>query len=139
MVLRKAGLKVRELVFPPGKGAWRELEEIQRAALCGVERMFAKGTPRWPDVLRFTDDFTASGFLQGLLIHGVKIPEDVRIVSLSNRGFGPVFYKTLAREEMDPLSHGKSVAEYVKKYLLTGEIPNSLTLDSVFRPGETFP
>ena len=139
LVLCKAGLKVRELVFAPGKGNGHELEATQRAALCGAERMFAKGTPRWPDVLRFTDDFTASGFLQGLLIHGVKIPEDVRVVSLSNRGFGPVFYKTLAREEMDPFSHGKSVAEYVTKYLRTGEIPDSLTLDSVFRAGETFP
>ena len=138
-VLCKAGLKVHELVFAPRKVAGCELEETQRAALRGVERMFAKGTPRWPDVLRFTDDFTASGFLQGLLIHGVKVPDDVRIVSLSNLGFGPVFQKILTREEMDPFSHGKAVTEYVTQYLRTGKTPDSLMLDSVFRPGETFP
>ena len=137
-VLRKEGLRVREIVLPPREGGY-ELEETQRAALEGVERLFEKGSPKWPDVLRFTDDFTASGFLQGLLLHGVRIPEDVRVVTLSNRGFGPVFHKALACEEMDPFAHGRSVAAAVTKYLQTGQMPSPLTLDAVFRPGDTFP
>jgi len=137
-VLVGEGLEVREMVFPPQEGQY-ELEATQRAALQGVEALFADGTPRWPDVLRFTDDFTASGFLQGLLLHGVKVPEDVCVVSLSNRGFGPVFHKVLTREEMDPFAHGRAVATFVTTYLQTGKMPHPLTLDAVFCPGDTFP
>ena len=137
-ILKKEGLDVRELVFTPREDAF-ELEDTQRAALKGVEGLFKRGLPKWPDVLRFTDDFTATGFLQGLLLHGVRVPEDVRVVSLSNRGFGPVFHKTLAREEMDPFAHGQAVAAYVTAYLKTGRLPPPLTLDAVFLPGKTFP
>ncbi len=137
-VLRQAGLRVREFVFAPREGGF-ELEEVQLAALRGVAAWFRRGQPPWPDLLRFTDDFTAMGALQGLMLHGVRIPETVRVVTLANRGFGPVYHRPLSREEMDPFAHGQIVASAIIGYLQTGRAPTDVTLDAVYVDGETFP
>ena len=49
-----------------------------------------------PDVLFFVDDYIASGAMVALLHEGVRIPEDVRVASLYNKGLGPVAPLTFA-------------------------------------------
>jgi DNA-binding LacI/PurR family transcriptional regulator len=69
--------------------------------------------PVLPDMLWFPDDFVARGALLALTANGIRIPDDVQVISWANKGHGPVFIKSLTRVEMDPKAHGNRVAECI--------------------------
>lgn len=107
----------------------------------GYEQMVAllkKARGRLPDVLLFTDDHLAQGGLLALMERGVHVPEDVRVVTHANRGFGPFWIKPLTRLEMDPVAQGNAVARAVLAYLKTRHLPAVQVLGSVWKPGQTF-
>lgn len=91
-----------------------------------------------PDVLLFTDDHLAQGGLLALMARGLRVPEDVRVVTHANRGQGPFWIKPLTRLEMDPVAQGRDVAQAVLAFLRTGRFPAGLCLGSVWRSGRTF-
>ena len=86
----------------------------------------------------FTDDYVAQGALLALALAGVRVPEDVAVVSHSNKGLGPVWANPLTRLEMDPITHGREVAKVVVGHLKSGAFPPSLVLGSVWKNGATF-
>ena len=114
------------------------LEEIQRAGMLAMRKRLRLGTPL-PDVLLFCDDYLTLGALPVLLEAGVRIPEDVSLVTLSNRGFGPVFTKSLARIEYDAAANATAFAKGVVKWLRTGVFAADASVPAVYQPGETFP
>lgn len=137
--LRSAGIAVEDWCIPMTKGRYGRIEGVQRA---GMEAFAAKlkGGRGWlPDLLLFPDDdVMASGCLTALACAGVRIPEDVRVVTLSNKGLGPVYPRSLARLEIDPFSFGGCVARFVHR-LLSGDVaPVAPVLSSVYIPGESF-
>lgn len=81
-----------------------------------------------PDVLFFRDDYVAAGALAALTGAGVRIPEDVRVVTLSNKGNCPVYHKPLTRIEIDPVANGTAFAAKAlalmnpKRFRASGEI-----------------
>ena len=91
-----------------------------------------------PDVLLFTDDHLAQGGLLALMARGLRVPEDVRVVTHANHGQGPFWIKPLTRLEMDPVAQGRDIAEAVLAFLRTDNFPKDLCLGSVWRPGRTF-
>ena len=103
-----------------------------------VDRWFRRGRPRLPDVVFFTDDYVAQGGLLALLRHGIRIPEDVAVVSFANKGHLPIWYRDLTRIEIDPAVHGTAVSQTVQKFLRCGQFPKGLSLGSVWMPGDTF-
>ena len=115
-----------------------DLEAIQKAASLAVARRLGQGP--LPDLLFFTDDYLTLGALPVLLERGVRIPEDVRIVTLANRGFGPVFTKSFARIEVDMRKTGLALGRSLVNWFRTGEFP-ALPPDvrAIYVPGETFP
>ena len=136
-VLRAAGLNAVERVFP-ARADYGLIEGVERAAMEALLVHFAKGVKRLPDLFLFTDDFFAQGALTALLANGVRVPEDVFVVTLANRGLGPVFPKALARFEMDGYAHGVATANYALK--LMKDLPaEPLVLAASYVPGETFP
>lgn len=88
------------------------LENIKRRAMERMARRLSDGRPL-PDVFYFDDDFIAFGALVALLAAAVRIPEDVKVVTLENRGFAPVFPKSLTRLVHDPHRDGVLLADYV--------------------------
>ena len=66
-----------------------------------------------PDLLVFTDDFLTSGALLSLVVAGFRIPDDVRVVSIANKGLGPVSTVPLARVENDADLHGDIIADSI--------------------------
>ena len=112
-------------------------QEVSMAALSEMRRRIA-GRKRLPDLFLFTDDYLAQGALVALAVAGVRIPEDVAVVTHANKGLGPVWVKPLSRLEMDPGAHGRAVSEAVVGYLKTGMFPPDLELGSVWKTGETF-
>lgn len=134
--LYSAGLQVRRCHIPSPKDR-SPPEEWQRKALHHFERLLRKGTDWLPDLILFSDDFLASGALLALTHHGVRIPEDVRVVTLSNSGLGPVYLKPLTRFEADVRREASEIAAYVEARL-SDRLPKMPCLSLHLRLGETF-
>jgi len=136
-VLRAAGLSVAERTFPPCKD-FGLIEGVERAGMEAVLRHFARGKKHRPDLYLLTDDFFAQGVLTAFLSVGVRVPDDVFVVTMSNKGLGPVFPKTLTRFEMDGAAHGAMTADYVLARM-KGLPVQPLVLAADYISGETFP
>lgn len=134
--LRKAGLEAEEFVVGIRTDLGRP-EAVQRGALESFAGRLAAG---WKPtgVLLFRDDWVCSGALTALLEAGVRIPADVKVVTLSNKGLGPVFSKSLTRMEMDHDLYASVVAEAVLAHLNGRKFPQGLVISPKYIAGETF-
>ncbi len=134
--LAAAGIAVETLTLAPVSGLDNP-EAVERGGLQGMERWLAD-RPTLPDLLWFTDDFLARGALLAMTVRGLRIPEDVQVISWANKGLGPVFPKPLTRVEMDPKAHGAIVAQCILRQLdgkSSGQAPAELA--PTFIVGET--
>lgn len=137
--LSAAGVEVEEWATPVMMKYGRA-EGAQRGAMLAFRKRFGKEGRGWlPDLILFTDDYVAAGALPALLMAGVRIPEDVRIVSLSNRGLGPVYPMTLTRMENDGARQGEAFADAVVAFLEHRKCRNPLGVGLVYVQGESFP
>ena len=80
-------------------------------------RLKTRGRGWLPDLFYFTDDHVAAGALTALLEAGVRVPDDVRVATMSNWGLGPVFPVALTRLEMNPYTHGDALARMALAFL----------------------
>ena len=71
------------------------------------------------DLLFIADDYLAMGALPVLLENGMRIPKDLKLVMQYNKGFGPVFTKSLARIEVNPEGIGRECARGIVEWLKT--------------------
>ena len=134
-VLASADLDVRRIAVrrAPSSAGVNGLE-------LGALRLFTKEPlDALPDLIVFNDDILAQGALTALLARGVRIPEDVRVVTLANRGAGPVFVKPLTRFEVDAQEDARTVARYVSGVLTNRQEPPVPVLRMKYVIGETFP
>jgi DNA-binding transcriptional regulator YhcF (GntR family) len=113
------------------------LEMLRRNSMETVFERFAPGRPH-PELIVFTDDHVAHGGLLGLALRGVASPEDIGIITLSNRGSAPVWPRTLARVEIDPEDDGVKLAETIIAKIERRSVPETGWW-SRFVKGETFP
>jgi len=134
--LRSAGIAASEVIFPPDRSQPR-LEAVKRAALDGITRRFVTGREPLPDLFYFTDDFVANGAITALLAGGVRLPEDVKIVSYAVRGCLPVYTKTIATLAIDPVADGKAIADRAISLLQKKKTPDVIPLEIVYIRGET--
>ena len=132
---RAAGFEVESLpVWPPNRIGY--LEDTERKAMEAFSSRFAMGKP-WPDLVYFADDYIARGGLTALLALGVRVPEDVRVVTFANKGFAPVFPVSLARIESDPVAVGICAAETLVARLEGRPMSHELAR-ARFVPGDSF-
>ena len=136
--LRKFGFDVAEWLTPVVFECGRA-EGTERGAFAAFRGRFAKEGRKWlPDLFVFTDDFVAAGALIAMLMEGVRIPEDVKVISLANKGIGPVYPVSLTRVENDPMRHGEMLAEAVARFL-AGRKMRDGELAPEYIVGESFP
>lgn len=137
--LVKAGVRVSEWTTPVSVECGRA-EGTQRGALEAFRRRFQKEGRAWlPELMFFTDDHVASGALAAFLQEGVRIPEDLAVVSLANVGFGPVYPMTLTRMVNDGAAHGDALADAVVAILSKRKIRSVTKVGPVYVAGESFP
>lgn len=91
-----------------------------------------------PGVFIVADDFVGSGFIHGLSAAGVRIPEDVGVVSYSNGGYGPFFDRPVTVIEHDAFVSGDLVVDRVLGYLLKHRSFPNEKYELVYRRGKTF-
>lgn len=113
-------------------------EGVARESYAIIDGWFRKGRPSLPDVILFTDDYLAQGGLLALRTHGVRVPEDVSVVSFTNKGHLPLWDQQLTRLELDPIAHGTVLAKAVRTYLHGKPFPEGIVLGTVWKAGETF-
>ena len=103
-----------------------------------ADRLENEGRKWLPDVLFFQDDYLAMGALTAIQAAGVRIPEDVGVVTWANVncGCGPIFVKPLTRIEANATEDGEYLAGIVLEGLRTGKY-NSGEVSPVFIRGET--
>ena len=133
--LRQAGFSVLPMRIHP-LDDYAQPESVQRAALETFDRLLSKG-PLNADAVVFNDDFLAAGALSAFDRHGVRMPEDMRLATLSNYGLGPVHFRPLTRIEIDPIRHGREVAENLLKVLDGEDVPQQMKLELTFKEGGT--
>ena len=135
--LKAAGIKVRAVNAAPDVAGGRIIG-VQRAGLRLFEKLIAAKKLKKDAVYFFADDFLTVGALAALSYHGLRAPEDLKIVTWANRELGPVYPRELARMEMDELGAGRQVAAAVLAYLKTGTFPTGVAVKPQWCPGETF-
>ena len=113
-----------------------DLESVQRAAMDAMNRRLRAG--RLPELLFFTDDYVATGALTALLDGGVRVPRDVKVATIANSGFGPVFPKPLSRIEFDAAESARILAANVVSWTETGRYPDATAYRPRYVAGETF-
>ena len=137
--LVKAGISVSEWKTPVCVECGRA-EGTQRGALEAFRRRFQKEGRDWlPELMFFTDDYVASGALAAFLLEGIRIPEDLKVVSLANAGLGPVYPVSLTCMVHDGAAHGDVLAEAIVAILEKRKVHGALKVGPVYAVGESFP
>ena len=138
--IRKAGIAVRTVKLGLGESdVHGHLEKVERAGMEAVMRTFSARCFKMPDLVLFRDDFVAFGGFTALSYLGIRVPDRVCAVSFSNRGFGPVYPKTVTRMEYDPFAQGRLVADCVVAQLEGRKPRFSAASTNAYIRGETFP
>ena len=137
-VLRRVGVKVSTLKIRETLD-FRFSGHVRRAGLAAAEKLLSKGLNALPDLIYFADDYLAAGALISFARHGVRLPEDVRIVSLATKGFEPVWWQELTRIEWDWFAQGEDIARQIIGLLesRTGSIIAKMS--PAYIVGDTFP
>ena len=58
----------------------------------------------------FLDDYVAQGALLAFSVAGIRIPDDVQVITLANKGLGPVWIKPVTRFEVDAAAEADAFA-----------------------------
>ena len=138
-VKRTAGVKVDFLTVPQYKGRGR-VEALWHSTLEVFERQFERHGRKWlPDLIFFTDDHCFQGAVVSLLSRGVRVPRDVRIVSMTNAGMRPPFTCSLACLELDLDASANVVSKAMLEFLVHGRrVESGCTIGCAYVPGGTF-
>ena len=132
--LRRIGISV-ETITVQKEGTDAVFSDIIRSSLEMLRKRLSVGN--LPDLIVFNDDYVAIGRLQALLAERIDVPRDVRVVTFSNRGFGPVFIRPLTRFELDPVAVAVELADRIFAHLEKRPLPD-VNVGTRYVRGETF-
>ena len=92
-------------------------ENVEAAGLAAVSGYLRRAAARTGSLIYFGDDFLGRGGLMALACAGRRVPEDVQVITHSNRGNRVAYPKTLTRVEADPVEAGAGLAALVTRVL----------------------
>ena len=136
--LRDAGVSAKAIITGVDAGT-PEIRDSVRERAYAWFAAYAKSGRAFPDLIVMLDDYVASGALAALSYAGVRIPEDVQLVTFVNSGNGLSYARSLARLENDIRQNGIRIAKYLTECLNSAHRRPALELDAyVYKPGDTF-
>ena len=106
---------------------------------CAYETFAALPRQRIKDLFLFWNSFVTQGAVTAFLDRGICLPQDVKVVTLSNTGVGPVYTKPFTRFEVDPITAGEKVANFALAVLAKGRVPRPPKVAPQYIFGKTFP
>jgi len=137
--LKKAGISVGRTVVPVHIYVPYRCENVMHDGYEFVERKLSEKNFKFPSLYFIMDDWLASGMLYAFQAHRVRIPEDVKFVCYTNRGFGPIYPKPITFFSCDPFKMGDEFAKRIYDYLVLHKpFPNTY-VKCEYLVGETFP
>lgn len=135
-VLRKAGIRVRNVPVKVDLSDGK-LIGVKRAGMETFAKLIAKGRLPRGTVCLISDDYLASGALMAIACAGLKVPDDIQLVTFANKRLGPVYVRELTRMEFDARHAGEVLSDAVLEYLKTGVYPSNSVVGPVWVKGET--
>ena len=136
--LEAAGIAVESMAsFADGKVKGLGLDQYVAQACARMSARIRRGP--LCDLLFVTDDYLAMGAIPALLENGIRIPQDLKLVTYYNNGFGPHLTKSLARIEADYAAIAQILAKGVVSWFRTGAFPPMVLPPLKYIRGETFP
>ena len=134
--LAERGIECSWMTISCRKEGWGRFDSIIH---CGYETFAAMPRASIPELLMSWNSYFMQGAIMAFLARGIRLPEDVKVVTLSNAGIGPVFIKSFTRFEVNPVEAGDKISDFALAVLAKGRIPSPprITMQYVF--GETFP
>ncbi len=136
--LTASGIEVRTWRVPKALDYGTGYELSQWAMSFFRARLASRGAKGLPELIFSSDDHLTTGMLAAFYEVGVRIPGDVRLATLANIGYGPVFPLPLTRMEFDTSEIGKAMTGSILSYLQTGEFPQGIVVGPKYVRGETF-
>ena len=115
--------------------------ELVRATIADFSRLCQKGNVEIdgyrPDMIIFLDDYVAQGALLAMTAADIRIPEDVQVVTMANKGLGPNWLKPLTQFEVDAAAEAEVLAGLVRDCLADRKKCHVRTTTIRFIEGET--
>ena len=140
--LSRSGIYVETWLIPPHRGI-PVLEGVRHAAERAFSRRLAVGRGWLPDLFFFADDYLVHGAFLALSSAGVRIPEDVKVVTSANRGNCPPWHGSVAMLLHDPCEIGEALGDVAGGVLSGRDIRScfsaNLDVSAKYIPGDTFP
>ena len=134
--LTERGITCSWMDISRSKAGWGRFDGIVH---CGYETFATMPRSDFPELLLFWNSFFTQGAIMAFLAHGINIPEEVKIVTLSNTGVGPVYIKPFTRFEIDPADAGQKIGDFALTVLAKKRTPNPPQIVPQYIFGETFP
>lgn len=134
--LAERGIDSSWMTLVRQKRSWGRFDGIVH---CGYETFAALPRTSIPEILLFWNSFLTQGAMMAFLARGIRLPEDVKAVTLSNTGIGPVYIKPFTRFEIDPCEAGEKIADFALAVLAKGRVPSPPQITPQYVFGETFP
>lgn len=131
-----AKIPLKEVLVKPIRLS-RQPEATAFASQAYFEKLLAKGRSGLPDLIYFSDDYVCQGALLALARHGIEAPRDVKVVTWSNCGNGPYYFRPLARIQLSPQDDGHRLAENLLSWLSVREPLAKDSIATVYATGET--
>ena len=133
--LAERGIGCSWMDISRSKAGWGRFDGIVH---CGYEAFAAMPRSDFPELLLFWNSFFTQGAIMAFLANGINIPEDVKIVTLSNSGVGPVYIKPFTRFEIDPADAGQKIGDFALAVLAKKRKPNPPQIVPQYVFGDTF-
>ena len=135
-VLRKAGVSVCNVPVKVDLSDGN-LIGVKRAGMETFAKLIAKGRLPHGTVCLISDDYLASGALMAIACAGLKVPDDIQLVTFANKRLGPIYVRELTRMEFDARQAGEVLSDAVLEYLKTGVYPSNSVVGPFWVEGET--
>ena len=134
--LAERGIDCSEMILSRKKRGWGFFDGIVH---CAYETFAALPRTSIPELLLFWNSFLTQGAIMAFLARGIRLPEDVKVVTLSNVGIGPVYTKPFTRFELDPAEAGQIISKFALSILMKGRTPRPPQIKPQYVFGKTFP
>ena len=135
--LREHGITFESLVISPTHSS-AAAESFSNCAYAAILKRFSKVDAPHPDLVYFDDDYIARGGLWALERVGLRIPNDVKVVSLTNRDHAPFYPLSLTRFEFNPFVEAAKASRAMLCFLNEGKRPGTVLCPIRFIRGDTF-
>ena len=134
--LARVGIDSSWITISPGNAGETRFDGAVR---CAYETFATMPRSNIKGLFLFWNSYITQGAVTAFLDRGIRLPEDVKVVTLSDVGFAPVYTKSFTRFEVNPVRAGEKVADFAIAVLAKGRIPRPPKISPQYVFGATFP